>query len=162
MVSIGRQKFGTDLQLMFRILKGLLFLGFVSVMAVLFVVCNLTISDVFACILGFLPTGWCILLVSKASIYLLLSYMYMHQKKWSTPKKKNRTLCFLPAHERTGKRHLSLNTLAVDWKLINKNFRSNSSSSILVFYRCSPFIAFSSTDIQNFFFADRTSMLASD
>ena len=37
MVSIGRQKFGTDLQLMFRILKGLLFLGFVSVMAVLFV-----------------------------------------------------------------------------------------------------------------------------
>uniref|UniRef100_A0A0E0FMP3 1,3-beta-glucan synthase n=1 Tax=Oryza nivara TaxID=4536 RepID=A0A0E0FMP3_ORYNI len=34
MVSIGRQKFGTDLQLMFRILKGLLFLGFVSVMAI--------------------------------------------------------------------------------------------------------------------------------
>ncbi|KAM0909446.1 hypothetical protein ACQ4PT_014810 [Festuca glaucescens] len=66
MVSIGRQKFGTDLQLMFRILKGLLFLGFVSVMAVLFVVCNLTISDVFACILGFLPTGWCILLIGQA------------------------------------------------------------------------------------------------
>lgn len=65
MVSIGRQKFGTDLQLMFRILKGLLFLGFVSVMAVLFVVLNLTISDVFASILGFLPTGWCILLVSE-------------------------------------------------------------------------------------------------
>ncbi|KAG8094941.1 hypothetical protein GUJ93_ZPchr0012g21326 [Zizania palustris] len=66
MVSIGRQKFGTDLQLMFRILKGLLFLGFVSVMAVLFVVGNLTISDVFACILGFMPTGWCILLIGQA------------------------------------------------------------------------------------------------
>uniref|UniRef100_A0A0E0MXI8 1,3-beta-glucan synthase n=1 Tax=Oryza rufipogon TaxID=4529 RepID=A0A0E0MXI8_ORYRU len=66
MVSIGRQKFGTDLQLMFRILKGLLFLGFVSVMAVLFVVCNLTISDVFASILGFMPTGWCILLIGQA------------------------------------------------------------------------------------------------
>uniref|UniRef100_A0ACD5VR14 Uncharacterized protein n=1 Tax=Avena sativa TaxID=4498 RepID=A0ACD5VR14_AVESA len=66
MVSIGRQKFGTDLQLMFRMLKGLLFLGFVSVMAVLFVVCNLTISDVFASILGFLPTGWCILLIGQA------------------------------------------------------------------------------------------------
>ncbi|GJN41149.1 hypothetical protein PR202_gn00486 [Eleusine coracana subsp. coracana] len=65
MVSIGRQRFGTDLQLMFRILKGLLFLGFVSVMAVLFVVANLTISDCFASILGFLPTGWCILLVSE-------------------------------------------------------------------------------------------------
>ncbi|PNT72150.1 hypothetical protein BRADI_2g40441v3 [Brachypodium distachyon] len=66
MVSIGRQKFGTDLQLTFRILKGLLFLGFVSVMAVLFVVCELTISDVFASILGFLPTGWCILLIGQA------------------------------------------------------------------------------------------------
>ncbi|WVZ70217.1 hypothetical protein U9M48_018898 [Paspalum notatum var. saurae] len=66
MVSIGRQKFGTDLQLMFRILKGLLFLGFVSVMAVLFVVLNLTISDVFASILGFLPTGWSILLIGQA------------------------------------------------------------------------------------------------
>ena len=74
MVSIGRQKFGTDLQLMFRILKGLLFLGFVCVLAVLFVVCTLTVSDVFACILGFLPTGWCILLVSKTSIYLILCF----------------------------------------------------------------------------------------
>ncbi|TVU33963.1 hypothetical protein EJB05_15782, partial [Eragrostis curvula] len=66
MVSIGRQKFGTDLQLMFRILKGLLFLGFVSVMAVLFVVASLTVSDCFASILGFLPTGWCILLIGQA------------------------------------------------------------------------------------------------
>ncbi|ONM41812.1 Callose synthase 7 [Zea mays] len=66
MVSIGRQKFGTDLQLMFRILKGLLFLGFVSVMAVLFVVLHLTISDVFASILGYLPTGWCLLLIGQA------------------------------------------------------------------------------------------------
>jgi len=71
MVSIGRQKFGTDLQLMFRILKGLLFLGFVSVMAVLFVVLSLTISDVFASILGFLPTGWCILLIGQACSPLL-------------------------------------------------------------------------------------------
>uniref|UniRef100_A0A0D9V1R5 1,3-beta-glucan synthase n=1 Tax=Leersia perrieri TaxID=77586 RepID=A0A0D9V1R5_9ORYZ len=71
MVSIGRQKFGTDLQLMFRILKGLLFLGFVSVMAVLFVVGNLTISDVFASILGFMPTGWCILLIGQACSPLL-------------------------------------------------------------------------------------------
>ncbi|XP_062212503.1 callose synthase 7-like [Phragmites australis] len=75
MVSIGRQKFGTDLQLMFRILKGLLFLGFVSVMAVLFVVGNLTISDVFASILGFLPTGWCILLIGQACSPLLKKTM---------------------------------------------------------------------------------------
>ncbi|KAJ4808067.1 glucan synthase-like 3 [Rhynchospora pubera] len=66
MVSMGRRKFGTDTQLMFRILKGLLFLGFVSVLTVLFVVFNLTISDVFASILGFMPTGWSIILLGQA------------------------------------------------------------------------------------------------
>ncbi|XP_022774628.1 putative callose synthase 6 isoform X2 [Durio zibethinus] len=66
MVSMGRRRFGTDFQLMFRILKALLFLGFTSVMTVLFVVCGLTISDVFASILAFLPTGWAILLIGQA------------------------------------------------------------------------------------------------
>ncbi|KAJ0971506.1 hypothetical protein J5N97_019465 [Dioscorea zingiberensis] len=66
MVSMGRRRFGTDFQLMFRILKGLLFLGFISVMTVLFVVCGLTIVDVFASILGFMPTGWSILLIGQA------------------------------------------------------------------------------------------------
>ncbi|OVA17115.1 Glycosyl transferase [Macleaya cordata] len=71
MVSMGRRKFGTDFQLMFRILKGLLFLGLVSVMTVLFVVCGLTIADVFAGMLGFLPTGWAILLIGQACRPLL-------------------------------------------------------------------------------------------
>ncbi|KAG1347013.1 callose synthase 7 [Cocos nucifera] len=66
MVSVGRQRFATDFQLMFRILKGLLFLGFLSVMTVLFVVCGLTISDVLAGILGFVPTGWSLLLIGQA------------------------------------------------------------------------------------------------
>ncbi|EOX93037.1 hypothetical protein QUC31_003949 [Theobroma cacao] len=66
MVSMGRRRFGTDFQLMFRILKALLFLGFMSVMTVLFVVCGLTISDVFAAILAFLPTGWALLLIGQA------------------------------------------------------------------------------------------------
>lgn len=70
MVSVGRRRFGTDFQLMFRILKGLLFLGFVSVMTVLFVVCGLTIVDVFASILGFMPTGWSLLLVSHSQMFL--------------------------------------------------------------------------------------------
>jgi callose synthase len=65
MVSMGRRRFGTDFQLMFRILKALLFLGFMSVMTVLFVVCGLTISDLFAAIIAFLPTGWALLLVSQ-------------------------------------------------------------------------------------------------
>ncbi|CAL9757214.1 unnamed protein product [Musa acuminata subsp. burmannicoides] len=66
MVSMGRRRFGTDFQLMFRILKGLLFLGFVSVMTVLFIVCGLTISDVFAALMGFMPTGWFLLLIGQA------------------------------------------------------------------------------------------------
>ncbi|GAB2275112.1 Callose synthase 7 [Dionaea muscipula] len=66
MISMGRRRFGTDFQLMFRILKGLLFLGFISVMTVLFVVCGLTVSDVFASILAFLPTGWAFLLIGQA------------------------------------------------------------------------------------------------
>jgi hypothetical protein len=71
MVSMGRRRFGTDFQLMFRILKALLFLGFMSVMTVLFVVCGLTISDLFAAILAFTPTGWALLLVSlKHCIFL--------------------------------------------------------------------------------------------
>ncbi|KAL6137186.1 hypothetical protein ACLB2K_062480 [Fragaria x ananassa] len=65
MVSMGRRRFGTDFQLMFRILKALLFLGFMSVMTVLFVVCGLTISDLFASILAFLPTGWALLLIGQ-------------------------------------------------------------------------------------------------
>ncbi|XP_059663341.1 putative callose synthase 6 [Cornus florida] len=66
MVSMGRRRFGTDFQLMFRILKALLFLGFISVMTVLFEVCGLSISDLFAAVLAFMPTGWTILLIGQA------------------------------------------------------------------------------------------------
>ncbi|XP_052178586.1 callose synthase 7 isoform X2 [Diospyros lotus] len=66
LVSMGRRRFGTDFQLMFRILKALLCLGFVSVMTVLFVVCGLTVRDLFAALLAFLPTGWAFLLIGQA------------------------------------------------------------------------------------------------
>ncbi|XP_074307762.1 callose synthase 7 isoform X3 [Silene latifolia] len=71
MVSMGRRRFGTDFQLMFRILKGLLFLGFLSVMTVLFEVCNLTIQDLLASILAFMPTGWAMLLIGQTARGLL-------------------------------------------------------------------------------------------
>ncbi|KAJ1383132.1 Glycosyl transferase, family 48 [Sesbania bispinosa] len=71
MVSMGRRRFGTDFQLMFRILKALLFLGFLSVMTVLFVVCALTISDLFAAILAFMPSGWAIILIAQTCRGLL-------------------------------------------------------------------------------------------
>ncbi|XP_071703177.1 callose synthase 7-like isoform X2 [Rutidosis leptorrhynchoides] len=66
LVSMGRRRFGTDFQLMFRILKALLFLGFLSIMTVLFVVCNLIIGDIFAAFLAFLPTGWAFILIGQA------------------------------------------------------------------------------------------------
>lgn len=66
---------------MFRILKALLFLGFVSVMTVLFVVCNLTMSDLLACILAFLPSGWAILLVSIKCLRLLIDQLLLRGEK---------------------------------------------------------------------------------
>ncbi|KAK4275573.1 hypothetical protein QN277_018631 [Acacia crassicarpa] len=71
MVSMGRQRFGTDFQLMFRVLKALLFLGFMSVMTVLFVVCGLTMNDLFAAILAFMPSGWALILIAQACRGLL-------------------------------------------------------------------------------------------
>ncbi|GJY84562.1 callose synthase 7 [Tanacetum coccineum] len=66
MVSMGRRRFGTDFQLTFRILKALLFLGFLSIVMVLFVVCSLTLSDIFAAFLAFMPTGWAFLQIGQA------------------------------------------------------------------------------------------------
>ncbi|KFK42965.1 hypothetical protein AALP_AA1G062200 [Arabis alpina] len=66
MVAMGRRNFGTDFQVTIRIIKALIFLGFLSVMTVLFVACGLTISDVCASILAFLPTGWALLLIGQA------------------------------------------------------------------------------------------------
>ncbi|KAG6783969.1 hypothetical protein POTOM_009651 [Populus tomentosa] len=64
------RKFRTNFQLMFRILKALLFIGFMSVMIVLFIVCGLTIQDLFAAILAFMPTGWALLLIGQACMSL--------------------------------------------------------------------------------------------
>ncbi|XP_039067084.1 callose synthase 7-like [Hibiscus syriacus] len=51
---------------MFRIFKALLILSFISLMTVLFVKYGVTVSDLFASILVFLPTGWAILLIGQA------------------------------------------------------------------------------------------------
>ena len=73
LLSMGRRKFGTDFQLMFRIVKVLLFFGFVTVTVILFLVLGLTVSDLFAAILAFAPTGWAIILVST----VLCQSLYM-------------------------------------------------------------------------------------
>ena len=60
---MGRKKFSADFQLMFRLLKLFLFIGSVGTLAILFTLLHLTVGDIFASFLAFVPTGWAILQV---------------------------------------------------------------------------------------------------
>lgn len=63
-VSVGRRKFSADFQLVFRLIKGLIFLTFVSILVTLIALPHMTVQDIIVCILAFMPTGWGMLLVS--------------------------------------------------------------------------------------------------
>ncbi|OVA15866.1 Glycosyl transferase [Macleaya cordata] len=65
-VSMGRKKFSADFQLMFRLLKLFLFTGSIVTLGVLFTLLNLTVGDIFASLLAFMPTGWALLQISQA------------------------------------------------------------------------------------------------
>lgn len=65
-VSVGRRKFSANFQLLFRLIKGLIFLTFLSVFITLIVVLNMTLRDIIVCILAFMPTGWGLLLIAQA------------------------------------------------------------------------------------------------
>ncbi|KAG6551246.1 hypothetical protein Mapa_007172 [Marchantia paleacea] len=66
-VSMGRRRFSADFQLMFRLLKALLFIGFVTIVIVLFLFAKLSVGDLFASLLAFLPTGWGLLMIAQAA-----------------------------------------------------------------------------------------------
>ncbi|KAL2634599.1 hypothetical protein R1flu_006078 [Riccia fluitans] len=66
-VSMGRRRFSADFQLMFRLLKALLFIGFVTIVIVLFLFARLSVGDLFASLLAFLPTGWGLLMIAQAA-----------------------------------------------------------------------------------------------
>ncbi|KAL6523086.1 Callose synthase 5 [Orobanche hederae] len=66
-VSMGRQKFSADFQLIFRLLKLFLFIAFVAILFVSIKFLELTVGDIFASLLGFLPTGWALLQIAQAS-----------------------------------------------------------------------------------------------
>ncbi|KAF5958944.1 hypothetical protein HYC85_000153 [Camellia sinensis] len=65
-VSMGRKKFSADFQLMFRLLKLFLFIGFVVTVVMLFAFLSLTVGDIFASLLAFMPTGWALLQIGQA------------------------------------------------------------------------------------------------
>ncbi|KAJ6704704.1 LYST-INTERACTING PROTEIN LIP5 DOPAMINE RESPONSIVE PROTEIN DRG-1 [Salix purpurea] len=57
-VSVGRRKFSANFQLVFRLIKGMIFLTFVSILVTLIALPHMTVQDVIVCILAFMPTGW--------------------------------------------------------------------------------------------------------
>lgn len=65
-VSMGRKKFSADFQLMFRLLKLFLFVGAVVTLGILFAFLSLTVGDIFASLLAFMPTGWALLQIAQA------------------------------------------------------------------------------------------------
>ncbi|EHA8586276.1 putative Callose synthase 5 [Cocos nucifera] len=63
--SMGRKKFSADFQLLFRLLKLVLFVGSVGALGGLFRL-NLNLGDIFTSLLAFMPTGWALLQISQA------------------------------------------------------------------------------------------------
>ncbi|KAJ7552358.1 hypothetical protein O6H91_06G052300 [Diphasiastrum complanatum] len=72
-VSFGRKHLNEDYQLLFRLLKALLFIGFLSTIITLIVLVHLSLGDIFAAILAFLPTGYGILQICLACRPLLVA-----------------------------------------------------------------------------------------
>ncbi|KAK4851376.1 hypothetical protein QYF36_014627 [Acer negundo] len=65
-VNMGRQQFSANYHLVFRFFKAFLFLGILSTIISLSVVCQLSFKDIIVCCLAFLPTGWGLILIAQA------------------------------------------------------------------------------------------------
>ncbi|XP_052114381.1 callose synthase 5 [Arachis duranensis] len=65
-VSMGRKKFSADFQLIFRLLKLLLFIGSIVALVLMFTLLSLTVQDILRSLLAFLPTGWALIQISQA------------------------------------------------------------------------------------------------
>uniref|UniRef100_A0A7N0T6F9 1,3-beta-glucan synthase n=1 Tax=Kalanchoe fedtschenkoi TaxID=63787 RepID=A0A7N0T6F9_KALFE len=65
-VSVGRRRFSASFQLAFRLIKGLIFVAFVSILITLLALPLVSVRDIIVCILAFLPTGWGLLLIAQA------------------------------------------------------------------------------------------------
>ncbi|KAA3479579.1 callose synthase 7-like [Gossypium australe] len=82
-VSVGRQLLGMELELVFRMLKAFLFLACLGITILLSKTNGLTISDLLAAVLAFLPTGWGILLIGQACRPWLKGLMRNFMKEMS-------------------------------------------------------------------------------
>ncbi|KAJ8748765.1 hypothetical protein K2173_011320 [Erythroxylum novogranatense] len=65
-MSVGRRRLSANFQLLFRLIKGLIFLTFATVFISLVAFLHMSIRDIIVCILAFMPTGWGLLLIAQA------------------------------------------------------------------------------------------------
>ncbi|KAI9074792.1 hypothetical protein K1719_043216 [Acacia pycnantha] len=65
-VKLGKKKFSADFQLMFRLLKFSLFIGAIVILVLMFILMDLTVGDIFASLLAFMPTGWALVQIAQA------------------------------------------------------------------------------------------------
>lgn len=65
-VSFGRRRLSANFQLLFRLIKALVFLTLLSVFIILIALPHMTLRDIIVCILAFMPTGWGLLLIAQA------------------------------------------------------------------------------------------------
>ncbi|KAK4256006.1 hypothetical protein QN277_008927 [Acacia crassicarpa] len=65
-VNMGRQLFSANYQLGFRFFKAFLFVGVLSIIITLSIICELSLTDLFVCCLAFLPTAWGLILIAQA------------------------------------------------------------------------------------------------
>ena len=72
-VSVGRRRFSASFQLVFRLIKFLIFVTFVSILITLIALPHMTVQDIIVCLLAFMPTGWGLLLVGKDTLPAYLS-----------------------------------------------------------------------------------------
>lgn len=66
-MNVGRLLLASNHQLSFRFLKASLFLGALSIIISLSIVCDLSLMDLIVGSLAFMPTGWGLILVSSNS-----------------------------------------------------------------------------------------------
>lgn len=65
-ISMGRKKYSVQKQLIFRFIKGLIFVTFVTILTVLMAIPHMTFQDIIVCIFAFAPTGWGLLLIAQS------------------------------------------------------------------------------------------------
>ncbi|KAJ8616668.1 hypothetical protein MRB53_036040 [Persea americana] len=62
----GRRRLSRNHHLLFRIFKALIFLSVLAIIITLFIICKLSMIDLFICWLAFLPTVWGLLSIAQA------------------------------------------------------------------------------------------------